>query len=133
MSTKDLQKAFGKNAELIESPSGTPAEGGAFVHERHLGEPSLHRFEGWWGTDSETRFLMKPVSQPPPAADAWQISTPCALALSPMRAALEQHPIDPLVDLIGGERAFESAQLEHRDRDGWTARLRRLGRRRDRR
>jgi kynureninase len=69
--------------------AGPGAPGAAFVHERHLGDPSLQRFEGWWGTDSETRFLMEPVSQPPQAADAWQISTPCALALSPMRAALD--------------------------------------------
>ncbi|NDL58276.1 kynureninase [Phytoactinopolyspora mesophila] len=69
--------------------SGPGAPGAAFIHERHLRNRDLQRFEGWWGTDVQTRFLMEPVSQPPESADAWQISTPCALALAPMRAALD--------------------------------------------
>lgn len=68
--------------------SGPGAPGTIFVHERHLGG-APQRFEGWWGTEAETRFQMEPVSRPPAAADAWQVSTPSALALSPMHAALD--------------------------------------------
>lgn len=68
--------------------AGPGAPGAIFVHERHLGT-TPQRFEGWWGTEAETRFQMEPVSRPPATADAWQVSTPSALALSPMHAALD--------------------------------------------
>ncbi|MGB3150211.1 MAG: kynureninase, partial [Maribacter sp.] len=40
--------------------SGPGNASGIFVHERHLGKKDIPRFEGWWGTKKETRFLMKP-------------------------------------------------------------------------
>ncbi|WP_166347230.1 kynureninase [Phytoactinopolyspora limicola] len=69
--------------------SGPGAPGGAFVHERHVDDPAMPRLEGWWGTDAAVRFRMDAIPQPPPTADAWQVSTPSALGLSPMRAALD--------------------------------------------
>jgi kynureninase len=60
-----------------------------FVHERHLGDPRLPRFEGWWSTDPETRFEMAPVSRPPATADAWQISNPPIFSMGPVRTSLE--------------------------------------------
>ncbi|HEX2774366.1 MAG TPA: kynureninase, partial [Micromonosporaceae bacterium] len=69
--------------------SGPGALAGVFVHERHLGDPDLPRFEGWWSTDPATRFQMGPVSRPPRTADAWQISNPPIFSMSPVRTSLE--------------------------------------------
>ncbi|HJQ46731.1 MAG TPA: kynureninase [Amycolatopsis sp.] len=68
--------------------AGPGAVAGAFVHQRHLGAPSLPRFEGWWSTAEETRFEMAPVSRPPSTAEAWQVSNPPILAMSPVRTSL---------------------------------------------
>ncbi|WP_238008907.1 kynureninase [Dactylosporangium sp. AC04546] len=74
--------------------SGPGAVAGAFVHERHT-RGDLPRFEGWWSTDPATRFEMAPVSRPPRTADAWQVSNPPILAMSPVRTSLE------LFDTVG--------------------------------
>lgn len=69
--------------------SGPGALSGVFVHQRHLTDRTLQRFEGWWSTDATTRFLMEPVSSPPATADAWGISNPPILAMGPVRTSLE--------------------------------------------
>jgi kynureninase len=69
--------------------SGPGALSGVFIHERHVADRTLHRFEGWWSTDATTRFLMEPVSSPPATADAWAISNPPVLAMGPVRTSLE--------------------------------------------
>ncbi|NKQ59183.1 kynureninase [Amycolatopsis sp. K13G38] len=68
--------------------SGPGAVAGAFVHERHLGDARLPRFEGWWSTEEATRFDMAPVSRPPSTVEAWQVSNPPILAMSPVRTSL---------------------------------------------
>lgn len=77
--------------------SGPGALAGAFVHQRHLGDPDLPRFEGWWSTEPETRFRMDPVSRPPATVDAWQVSNPPIFAMGPVRTSLE------LFDKVGME------------------------------
>jgi kynureninase len=69
--------------------SGPGALAGAFVHERHLKDESLPRFEGWWSTDPATRFKMAPVATPLPKADAWQVSNPPIFSMGPVRTSLE--------------------------------------------
>jgi kynureninase len=69
--------------------SGPGAIAGAFVHERHLARRDLPRFAGWWGTDPATRFRMSPEFSPVASADAWQLSNPPILALTPLRVSLE--------------------------------------------
>ncbi|WBB54622.1 kynureninase [Verrucosispora sp. WMMD573] len=69
--------------------SGPGALAGVFVHERHHGDASLPRFEGWWSTAAQTRFEMAPVSRPPTTVEAWQISNPPILAMGPVRTSLE--------------------------------------------
>ena len=69
--------------------AGPGAVAGAFVHERHLGVDGMPRFEGWWSTDPATRFEMAAVARPPASADAWQVSNPAILAMSPLRTSLE--------------------------------------------
>ncbi|WP_306205488.1 kynureninase [Actinoplanes sp. RD1] len=68
--------------------SGPGALAGVFVHERHHGDASLPRFEGWWSTAEATRFEMTPQSRPPASAEAWQISNPPIMAMSPVRTSL---------------------------------------------
>ncbi len=69
--------------------SGPGNASGIFVHERHLGKKDIPRFEGWWGTIKEERFLMKSTFEPMDNADAWQISNAPVLAMAPYLAALE--------------------------------------------
>ncbi|HEY8473332.1 MAG TPA: kynureninase [Natronosporangium sp.] len=69
--------------------SGPGSLAGVFIHERHLGDSRLPRFEGWWSTEPATRFEMAPVARPPATADAWQISNPPIFAMSPVRTSLQ--------------------------------------------
>ena len=69
--------------------SGPGNASGVFINERHLDKEDIPRFEGWWGTKKETRFLMKPDFEPMSNADAWQISNPPVLSLAPYLASLE--------------------------------------------
>lgn len=69
--------------------SGPGATAGCFVHERHLGRTDINRFEGWWGTDKESRFQMETVFDPIPTAEAWQLSNPPVFSMAPIRASLE--------------------------------------------
>ncbi len=69
--------------------SGPGNASGIFVNERHLKKNDLPRFQGWWGTKKDTRFLMKPEFEPMETADAWQLSNPSVLSLAPYLASLE--------------------------------------------
>lgn len=69
--------------------SGPGALAGAFVHERHLKDKALPRFEGWWGHNKQTRFKMGPDFDPIPTAEAWQLSNPPILQLASLRASTE--------------------------------------------
>lgn len=69
--------------------SGPGNASGIFIHEKHLQRQDLPRFEGWWGTKKESRFLMKPEFDPIETADAWQLSNPPVLSLAPYLASLE--------------------------------------------
>lgn len=61
---------------------------GAFVHEKHATE-KLPRFEGWWGTDKEERFLMKDEFKAIPGVESWQLSNPPIFQLAALRASLD--------------------------------------------
>ena len=68
--------------------SGPGNASGVFIHKRHLDQDKIIRFEGWWGTKKETRFLMKQEFEPIDTADAWQLSNPPVLTLAPYLASL---------------------------------------------
>ncbi|MGB5378729.1 kynureninase [Muriicola sp.] len=69
--------------------SGPGNASGIYVHERYLNRRDIPRFEGWWGTKKDTRFLMQPEFDPMETADAWQISNAPVLAVAPYLASLE--------------------------------------------
>ncbi len=68
--------------------SGPGSLSGVFIHERFHNKP-LPKFNGWWGHDKSTRFLMPNTYKPMPTAEAWQLSNPPILPLACMRASLE--------------------------------------------
>ena len=69
--------------------SGPGSIAGVFVHERHLADRSLPKLAGWWSTDPDTRFLMRPTVDPVDTADSWQLSNPPIFAMAPVLASLE--------------------------------------------
>ncbi len=68
---------------------GPGAIAGCFVHERHHSDKNIPRFEGWWGNDKQTRFLMKPDFVPIPTVESWQLSNPPILQLASLKASLD--------------------------------------------
>lgn len=69
--------------------AGPGSASGCFINERYHGKKDIPRFEGWWGHNKERRFLMEPVFQPEPNANAWQISNAPIFSLAPFLASLE--------------------------------------------
>lgn len=92
--------------------SGPGNASGVFINERHLNQKDITRFEGWWGTKKETRFLMKPDFEPMENADAWQISNPSVLSLAPYLASLELFE-EAGMDAIIAKRDKVVAYLEY--------------------
>ena len=81
--------------------SGPGNASGVFVHQKYLGKKDISRFEGWWGHDKPTRFLMEPEFIPMPNADAWQLSNASILSLAPYLASLqlfEKAGMDALIE-----------------------------------
>lgn len=76
--------------------AGPGAIAGAFVHERHLGKADMPRFEGWWGHDKATRFLMDDTFVPIPTAEAWQLSNAPIFSRAPLLASLDVFEQAPL-------------------------------------
>ena len=70
--------------------SGPGAIAGAFIHSRHIEDPSVLRYGGWWGNDPSTRFNMHAETAfiPIASADSWQLSNPPILSLAPLLASL---------------------------------------------
>lgn len=78
--------------------SGAGAVAGCFIHHKHVQNTNWRdsaaaggrpRYAGWWGNDPETRFKMGPEFVPVAGADAWSLSNPPVLALTPVRVSLE--------------------------------------------
>ncbi|MEM1216273.1 MAG: kynureninase, partial [Bacteroidota bacterium] len=69
--------------------AGPGGMSGAFVHERHLRDTTLARFEGWWGHNKTTRFKMRDAFDPIPTAEAWQLSNPPILAMAAVWSSLQ--------------------------------------------
>jgi kynureninase len=69
--------------------AGPGATSAIYIHERHHGRKDIPRFEGWWGTNKEKRFLMEPEFDPIPTAEAWQLSNAPVLSMAPLLASLE--------------------------------------------
>lgn len=69
--------------------SGPGGISGAFIHEKHVANPSLVRFAGWWGYTKATRFRMEKGFEPIPTAEGWQVSNSPILLMATHKASLE--------------------------------------------
>lgn len=67
---------------------GPGAVGAAFIHQRHVGRTDLSRLNGWWGNAPATRFNMFDEIDADSSALGWQVSTPPALSIAPLRPSL---------------------------------------------
>ncbi|NKI30316.1 kynureninase [Croceivirga thetidis] len=85
--------------------SGPGNVSGIYVNEKYLNRTDFNRFEGWWGTKKESRFLMKPIFEPIASADAWQVSNPAVLSLAPYLASLQ------LFEEVGMQALIEKQKL----------------------
>lgn len=91
--------------------SGPGNASGIFVHEKYLNRKDIPRFEGWWGTKKETRFLMKPEFEPMENADAWQLSNAPILSVAPYLASLQYFEEAGMVQLLEKQKIL-TAYLE---------------------
>lgn len=91
--------------------SGPGNASGIFVHEKYLNRKDIPRFEGWWGTKKETRFLMKPEFEPMENADAWQLSNAPILSVAPYLASLQYFEEVGMVQLLEKQKIL-TAYLE---------------------
>lgn len=69
--------------------SGPGSVAGAFIHEKHFADNSIHRFAGWWGYNESKRFRMESGFEPMYGAAGWQVSTVQVIPLAMHRASLE--------------------------------------------
>ena len=69
--------------------SGPGAVAGCFVHERHVDNPNLVHFAGWWSHKKATRFEMSTQLDPIPTAERWQVSNSPIFSMAAVRASLE--------------------------------------------
>jgi len=100
--------------------SGPGNASGIFVNEKYLDSKEIPRFEGWWGTKKETRFLMKPKFEPMANADAWQVSNPPVLSLAPYLASLEMFEevgMDALIEKRNTMTAYLEFVLQEIDKE----------------
>ncbi len=91
---------------------GPGAVGGAFVHQRHVADPTLPKLLGWWGTRKSTRFEMSTDFEAIPTVESWQLSNAPILSMAALRASLD------LIDEAGGItalRAKSERQIEYLD------------------
>lgn len=68
--------------------SGPGSVAGAFVHDNHRNKPDMPRFEGWWGTDPQSRFKMEHFELQD-GAPGWQLSNAPVLAMAVHYEALK--------------------------------------------
>ncbi len=69
--------------------SGPGAVAGCYVHQRHVDDPDLPKFLGWWGTNKARRFEMATTFDAIPTVESWQLSNPPILMMAALRASLD--------------------------------------------
>ena len=69
--------------------SGPGNISGIYIHGRHSSNPETPRLSGWWGQQSETRFLMDNLDRPIASVDGWVMSNINVLATSIHLASLK--------------------------------------------
>ena len=86
--------------------SGPGAIAACYINEIHLDRTDMDRFTGWWGTKLETRFEMNKFFDKSPTADAWQISCPPILSMTPIKSSLE------IIEEAGGVKELRTKSIK---------------------
>lgn len=84
--------------------SGPGGVAGVFIHQKHLNDPTIPRFAGWWGHDKLTRFKMEKEFIPMPTAEAWQISNAPVLSMAAHKASVD------IFEEVGMDALIEKAE-----------------------
>ncbi|MCP5025921.1 MAG: kynureninase [Actinomycetia bacterium] len=92
---------------------GPGSAGAAFVHERHLGDGKIPRFEGWWGTNKHTRFEMATTFDPIPTVEAWQLSNAPILSMAAIRASLDLFEAAGGIEVLRAKSEKQLAWLDY--------------------
>jgi len=69
--------------------SGPGSVSGVFIHQKHVTNPDLIRFAGWWGHNKESRFQMEKGFDPIPTAESWQLCNAPVFQMAVHRASLD--------------------------------------------
>ncbi len=85
--------------------SGPGGVSGIYINERHLNNPSIPRFAGWWGHDKKTRFKMEKGFVPMATAEAWQTSNANVLSMAAHKAAVD------IFDEVGMDKLNEKTEI----------------------
>jgi kynureninase len=96
--------------------SGPGGVSGVFIHEKHIANPNLPRFAGWWGYTKATRFQMAKGFEPIPTAEGWQLSNAPILSMAALKASLDIFAaagFDALVEKSKQLAAYLHATVQH--------------------
>jgi kynureninase len=96
--------------------SGPGGVSGVFIHEKHIANPALPRFAGWWGYTKETRFQMAKGFTPIPTAEGWQLSNAPILSMAALKASLDifaEAGFEALVEKSKQLAAYLHATVQH--------------------
>ena len=69
--------------------SGPGGVSGYYINEKHVTNPSILRFAGWWGHDKSDRFEMPDKFKPIPTAESWQLSNAPVISMAAHLASLD--------------------------------------------
>ena len=69
--------------------SGPGGVSGYYINEKHVTNPDIPRFAGWWGHNKEDRFKMPDQFSPIPTAERWQLSNAPVISMAAHLASLE--------------------------------------------
>lgn len=95
--------------------AGPGAIGGAFIHENHIHQFDLPRFEGWWGHEKASRFDFVENFAPIASAESWQLSNPPIFQLAALKASLalfDQAGIDEIVNKTQAMGTYIQTRLQ---------------------
>ncbi len=85
--------------------SGPGSLGAIYVNEKFLEDKTIQRFEGWWGTNKQTRFNMRLDFDAIPTAESWQVSNAPILSMAGVRASMS------LFEEVGMEKLRQKSKL----------------------
>jgi kynureninase len=69
--------------------SGPGGVSGYYINEKHVTNPDIPRFAGWWGHNKDDRFKMPDEFSPIPTAESWQLSNAPVISMAAHLASLE--------------------------------------------